>query len=227
MINFFKYLEINKNWSLFKKTWRFLVSTTALFLAIFLTLIYVDVVVLSEIYESFNIIYLLFTLVSFLIVLLLILGFTRIVLDLLSDKKVQRDDLFSQSSNLPDFFVATSVYVVLGIIGIFLLIVPGVYFITRYYFYGIVLIDKGYGPIESLKYASRLSKGFRWQIFVLLLLLISINIFGVLLLGLGILVSLPISILVSVNLYKKLSDRINKEDDGTLIRDGYDKIYKK
>ena len=51
------------------------------------------------------------------------------------------------------------VFMLGGGIGIIFLIIPGIYIILRYFMCYFVVLDKNLGPLESLEYAGKISKG--------------------------------------------------------------------
>lgn len=61
------------------------------------------------------------------------------------------------------------------------------------------------GPLESLKQSWNATKGETLQLFVFGLLMVGLNIIGALLFGIGLLVTVPITMIAVVYIYKKLS----------------------
>jgi len=68
-----------------------------------------------------------------------------------------------------------------------------------------LVIDRGLGPIESMKESWRVTKGNKWQLFLLFLALIGINLLGVAALVVGLLVSVPITMLAAAHAYRTLT----------------------
>lgn len=98
--------------------------------------------------------------------------------------------------------ILTGIIVVIGLI---LLIVPGIIAALALIFATYLVIDKNLGPIEAIKESVRITKGHRWQLFLLALALIGINILGALALMVGLLVTVPVSLLAVAHAYRKLS----------------------
>ncbi len=96
----------------------------------------------------------------------------------------------------------TGVVIVFGII---LLIVPGIIAAIMLLFAKFLVIDRHRRPIEALKESARITKGKRFELFVLVLLIIAINLIGAMLLGVGLLVSVPVSMLAMAYAYRTLS----------------------
>jgi uncharacterized membrane protein len=138
--------------------------------------------------------------------LIISLGAKKITLDLVDGKSAQLGDLFSQSKLFWKFLLATVVYAVAIVVGFLLLIIPGVYLSLKYGFFGYVLVDHPeLSAMESLSESARLTEGIKWQLFVFSLALIGINILGAIVFGIGLLYTLPVSIMAYTALYRSLT----------------------
>lgn len=93
------------------------------------------------------------------------------------------------------------------VVGFILLIVPGIIASILFMFVGYLVIEKGLGPIEALKESARMTKGNRMQLFLFGLALIGINLVGALALLVGLLVSIPVSFLATVHVYRALDEK--------------------
>ena len=91
------------------------------------------------------------------------------------------------------------------IIGLILLIVPGIIVGIMLGFACYLVIERGLGPIEAFKESMRITKGHRWDLFVLGLACIGIMVIGFVCLLVGLLVALPIVMLATVHAYRTLS----------------------
>lgn len=90
-------------------------------------------------------------------------------------------------------------------VGFLLLIVPGIIFALMFLFTTFIVIDRQLGPIEAMKESNRITRGHKWRLLGLLLLLTLINILGLMALGLGLLISIPVSSLAFTYAYRTLS----------------------
>lgn len=103
-------------------------------------------------------------------------------------------------------FVGTALLAgIATVIGLILLIVPGIIIGIIVSFSLYIVIEKGLGPVHAIKESARITKGNRWRLFVLGLALLGINILGFCVLLVGLLVSLPVSTLSVVHAYRTLS----------------------
>jgi hypothetical protein len=104
----------------------------------------------------------------------------------------------------PGFLFAVCLYTVAVACGLLLLVVPGVYFAVRYASFGYVIGSKGLSPLSALREAGAVTQGRWWRVCGFLLLLLAINLFGAAVLGLGLLVSFPLSLLAATSFWRAL-----------------------
>jgi uncharacterized membrane protein len=89
--------------------------------------------------------------------------------------------------------------------GLILLIVPGIIFGIMFMFATYLVIDKNMAPMDALKESRRMTYGHKWNLFLFGLGLIGINILGFLALIIGLLVSLPVTMLAMAHAYRTLA----------------------
>jgi len=127
------------------------------------------------------------------------------VLSLLGNKK----SFVSMSLTDPKLILNVVLGSLLGglivILGFILLIVPGIYFAIRLTYVIYFLVDQKSGPIEAVKKSWKLTKGHFFSILGLYLVLVLVNLFGLLLLFLGLLITIPVTYIANAYTYKKLS----------------------
>lgn len=87
-------------------------------------------------------------------------------------------------------------------VGILLLVAPGVWFAVKYQFMPYLIIDKGMEPVEALKAAGEITKGFWLDLFLFVLCIVGINFLGALAFGLGLLLTVPITLLAHAWVYR-------------------------
>jgi hypothetical protein len=124
------------------------------------------------------------------------------------------DQLYSNDRHFVSYVLSSILFSIMFLIGFLLLIVPGFYVLARYGLFPFFVIDKDMGPVEALKAASKASEGKRWFLFLLFIVLALLNIAGILLLGIGVLFTIPITFLALTSVYRRLT---NTEKDVTLI----------
>lgn len=147
---------------------------------------------------------LIWALASFVVSLLVQIGSIKIVLELHEGKPLNLSHLYSQSGLLLRYLGASILYGAMVVIGLIFLIVPGIYLAIRYQFYSFLIVDKNIGIFDSFEKSSKMTEGVKWQLFLLGLVLVVINIIGAIPFFLGLIVTIPVSVMSTVYVYKKL-----------------------
>lgn len=181
---------------LVKSGWR---HTKEHFWFLFLTLVVVFVVTsAASNFPPFALIVGVFTSIS---IITLSLEITAGVKPIISDlwKKYHHWRLFV------NYLLASFLMAVIVGIGLLLLVIPGIYLAIRLQFYKFLIVDKeDIGPWMAIKESWRMTDGHSWKLFLFMLLIILINLVGAVLLGIGLLVSIPVSLIAYAVLYRQL-----------------------
>ncbi|TET34225.1 MAG: hypothetical protein E3J72_14790 [Planctomycetota bacterium] len=138
---------------------------------------------------------------------LLELGKIKISLDFCDGIPAKLSDLFMCAPLLVKFILATIVYMIISMIGFLLLVIPGIYWALRFQFYGYFIVEKDVGPIEALRLSYEITGGQAWSLFVFAIVCFLINLLGFICLVIGLLVSIPITMLAHAYVYRELLDR--------------------
>jgi uncharacterized membrane protein len=105
-------------------------------------------------------------------------------------------------------YVGSSVlFVLICLVGLVLIIVPGIIWGIMFGFAGYFVIDKGMWPIESLKASKRIVYGYKWELFLLGVISVLLAILGIICLVVGILVAYPVLTLAFTHAYRVLSQK--------------------
>jgi len=111
----------------------------------------------------------------------------------------------------PEFFLnylAASILVMIAVvIGFILLIVPGVILALMFSQTFNLIIDRNMGPIEAMKESARITKGFKWELFLLWILSVGVIIIGLICLLVGFFVAMPVIMLASIHAYRTLAGK--------------------
>jgi uncharacterized membrane protein len=123
----------------------------------------------------------------------------------------------------PDFFGGFQFWVPAGVIsllsqvlmtlGLFALIIPGIYLAVGYLFAMLMGIFGGLDPWSAMEWSRKLITRNWWRFFGLMLILVAINLLGILLLGLGLLVTFPITFLVLYVIFEDLTREVFSEEE--------------
>ncbi|MDR2146224.1 MAG: hypothetical protein LBE91_07190 [Tannerella sp.] len=103
------------------------------------------------------------------------------------------------------FWFAGIILSVIVVIGLFLLVLPGIYMIIRLRYYGAAIVDEDAGIIESLKRSWQITKGQELPLFIILLIIIGIICIGTIALIVGIFVAAPYIMLIDCVTFRKLT----------------------
>ncbi len=138
-------------------------------------------------------------------------GYTIVVLAILRERPFTFSDFFNGLGN--KYFLQLFLISLIGglfiFLGFLLLIIPGVYLSISYTFAIQFAIDWDLGFFEALETSRKLISKKWIEIFVLLLVIGLMNIGGALLLGLGLFVTIPLSICIIVAAYDDIAGNVD------------------
>ena len=140
------------------------------------------------------------------------IGLITIALKFVDRKSTEFNDLFVNIEVFPQFTGAYVLYLLMVIFGLVFFIVPGIYVGLRFQFFGYFILEEKAGPIEALQKSAALTKGRLRELFALNILLLVLNFFGLMLLGVGLLLTLPIGTLALAYVYRFLLERETPAD---------------
>ncbi len=184
-------------WNTFKRTPWIFVGSVALMIVIS--------VVLNKIGGEPGLVSFIVGIVATVLQWWLYIGLTRIALRAYSGAPIAFPMLFGESwKTLLRYAIAAIVAGVITCIGLILLIVPGIIAMTALSLFTFLILEREIKPIDALKESRRLTTGHRMNIFFLILIIGVINIIGAIPMGLGLLVTAPISLLALVHMYKQI-----------------------
>jgi hypothetical protein len=114
------------------------------------------------------------------------------------------DDLFGSHALGPAYLLALSFYCAAVSLGFALLVVPGIYLAVRSCLFAQIITDKSAGPLAALRDAAVLARGNYSQLGALFLIAFLPNAAGAAILGLGLVISFPVSLLAIAGFYRSL-----------------------
>lgn len=135
---------------------------------------------------------------------LLSIGGLHVFLKLSKNETAEFKDLFTHYYLMWKFFLGQLLANIIVAIGIVLLIVPGIMWAMKYMFVPILIVDKHMKPIEALKQSGRMTYGYKWDLFRLSLVMLLFNIAGIVAFGIGIFVTIPVSVFIYTRVYHML-----------------------
>jgi len=117
--------------------------------------------------------------IDFVLTIVTIMGLIKIILMFCDNQKGRIVDLFSQYRLFFNYLFGFILYMLIVFGGLILLIIPGIIWSIRFWFFNYLIIDKGLGPREALKKSFEITKGSTWNLLLFFLLIKLINVFGV------------------------------------------------
>ena len=113
-------------------------------------------------------------------------------------------DLFASVARGPAYLLALSIYCLAVSGGLVLVIVPGIYLAIRYCLFAQVITDTSASALSALRKAAALARGNWASLGALFLIAFFLNIAGMALLGIGLIISFPVSLLAIAGFYRSL-----------------------
>jgi len=141
---------------------------------------------------------------DFALTIVISMGLVKISLRFCDKEKGRFSDLFSQYRLFFKYLLASILYGLIVVGGTLLLIVPGIIWGIKFFFYDYFVIDKGVGPIEALKRSSAITLGVKRNLFVFFLMLLGINLLGTLCLLIGLFATIPTTMVAAAFVYRRL-----------------------
>ncbi len=115
--------------------------------------------------------------------------------------------LFSAFRNYWNAILANLLVVFIAVIGFVMLIIPGVFWLVKMSFVPYLVVDRKMEAVEAVKASWSMTRGYGWRIFGMGLLAIPIALLGLMLFGVGIIVSLMWINLAFASLYHAVSQK--------------------
>jgi hypothetical protein len=190
-------------WPIFKKRFGLF---TAVLLTIFGAWVTLEIVVIAG--QRFGILLWAVAHLAFLILVAGVeVGFLQICLALSDGGEPKFFDTFTHLTLGPKFLAGQVLYLLMVVIGLLLLVIPGVYLGVRYALFGFCLATGETNLARSFRHSAILSTGAKSYLLRIFVVLFVLNVFGASLLGLGLFITIPLSVLIMTAVYRQLSAR--------------------
>jgi uncharacterized membrane protein len=144
-------------------------------------------------------------LISFVVGIVLAMGLIRASLAVVEGRTPEINMIFVTDGF--GSYLAASILVSVGVVlGLVLLIVPGIILAIMWHFFGYVIVENPtIGPIDAMRRSAEITRGYRWQLFGLGVLLLLMNIAGLLLCVVPVIFTYGITAVTVAYAYKVLS----------------------
>jgi len=155
--------------------------------------------------ESVSIGGLIVSLISLLFLCLFLMGFLKNCFQTLEGDEPQFSAYGQVAGRLFSFLIAYIVLCIIVIIGLALLVVPGIYLLLRLQFFYAFMVDENAGIIESFKKSWDITKGQTLKLFLLMFIMLLMSILGMMTLIVGQFFTAPLTALMYTCAYRKLT----------------------
>ncbi|RMH11068.1 MAG: hypothetical protein D6698_16940 [Gammaproteobacteria bacterium] len=196
------------SFGVFKREWKVV-------LAYFGVMIVVNLLFsgLSSLVDFSKVLVLLVSLIDWLVQLVVQMMGVVVVLALVDGKSLKVAELKDALRAVLDgkmlwsFIGASLLYGLIVLGGLILLVVPGIIWAVAYQFYRYTVVDDRLGAREALRKSKEMTRGNLGFLFLFGLALAVLNVAGVLALVVGLVVTVPVSMLAMASVYRQLSGK--------------------
>jgi len=154
-------------------------------------------------------------LISTIIGVLFSLGYTKNLFQAMNGEEPQFSAYGQESRKFIKAFLAGLLYAIVVVIGICLLVIPGIYLALRLQFYIPFIVDEDAGIMESLKRSWAITDKQVTKLLLVMLAMIGIILLGLILLGIGIFIAAPLTYLIQLYIYRKLNISITSIEESS------------
>jgi len=113
-------------------------------------------------------------------------------------------DLFRFGKVFWKYIAGTIIYALIVLVGLILLIVPGIYWGIKYMFYAYLIVDEDLGPIEAIKKSGEITQGSKGTLFWLAIVCYLVLLLGLICCGVGLFLAIPTVLLAIAFAYRRL-----------------------
>jgi uncharacterized membrane protein len=148
-----------------------------------------------------------FSILFFVLNILIQIGLVKMFLKLLDGHSARLKELVSHGDLFIKYLCVYILFMLGFVGGTILLVIPGIWFFLTYFFAPIIMIDKHVGIRDSFRQSAHMTKGAKWKLLGLMLLIVLLNILGAVALIVGLLVTIPLTSLIFLEVYRVLGGR--------------------
>lgn len=144
---------------------------------------------------------------------------TKMTLSLVENKKQEYKSLFVyEGGEVWNWLLSSFAYAAVVIVGLILLIIPGIYLALKYMYVPYLVLDKKMGIKDAFNKSAEMTDGNKWKIIGLGITSFAVVLLGIVCLIIGVFPATVVVTFASVYVYKLLVGDINEE--GQLVSTG-------
>jgi len=137
----------------------------------------------------------------------IMVGIWRANLGVVAGRKPDVGMMFQGFDRFLDAFLAYLVVAILTVLGLICLIVPGIILAIMWLFTFPVIAETNLGFWEAMRESARLTEGYRWRLFLLLLAFIPVTLLGALVCCVGVFISTAVNFIALALAYRFLQEK--------------------
>ena len=134
----------------------------------------------------------------------------KMILRMTDGHKVDIKELFyfgdKSANKIWNYFLANIAYVLVILVGLVLLIIPGIYFAFKYMFVPYLVLDKDMGIQDAFKKSADMTDGKIWKLIGVSFLSFGIIVVGLIALLVGVIPAIILITFASAFIYRKIAD---------------------
>ena len=146
-----------------------------------------------------------FSVTSWVLSIIIGMGVLKIYLKVVDGQSYKLEDILSTTHLWLKYLLGSLLYGAIVMIGLLLLIVPGIILAVKYQYLMYLVIDEELGPLEALGKSGRITNGNKFNLFIWGLVMALVNVVGALAFFVGLFVTIPLTSIASAYIYRKLS----------------------
>jgi len=138
------------------------------------------------------------------------IGLIKITLKFVDGQKPKLSEVLAYYKNyrlIFNYIIAAFLFMIVVGIGLVLLIIPGIYLALKYQFFPYFIVEKNAGPLEAASNSGKITEGVKMRLLLFAIVLILLNFVGALIVLVGLLITVPITIIAHAYVFRKLSSK--------------------
>jgi uncharacterized membrane protein len=188
-------------WELFKSKFAFLLGLGAVVFLSSVAIQYVETMLTDSMTP---ILALVVMAVAYVINTIISMGALYLIIQVARRKEVSYADVFTPANSVVQYVFATLLVGIIVVIGLILLIVPGILWAIKYTFVPYLVVDKGMTALQAMEASDKMTKDDKMSIFLFWIVSMIINVLGMIPLGLGLIITIPVSMLAYARMYDSM-----------------------
>ena len=132
-------------------------------------------------------------------------GFLAMMLRHFRGQTIEFDDMFVIDNRWISLAFLGILKIGLIIAGLICFVLPGIYFMIKFMFAELLVIDQGMRPLEALRASATLTNGHWWHLFFFVVITIFLSLIGSLFFLIGALLVSLVALLAMIQLYETLT----------------------